>query len=185
MNDAGRVQRETVWRAAVLSGDANAWRAWHSETFAALYAYALWRCGGRNELADEVVQEAWLIAVRRIAEFQPARASFLTWLRAIVGNVIRNQLRQKRRRTPTVSLNGTHAISASSADRGERITETLASLPEHYETVLRAKYVDGCTVEEIARERSESPKAIESLLTRARQAFREAFERDESKRCPR
>jgi DNA-directed RNA polymerase specialized sigma24 family protein len=41
--------------------------------------------------------------------------------------------------------------------------------------VLRAKYVDQKSVAEIAREQGENSKAIESLLTRARCAFRDAF----------
>ena len=53
----------------------------------------------------------------------------------------------------------------------------LAALPDHYEAVLRAKYLDRQTVEAIASARGDSPKAVESLLSRARQAFREAYEK--------
>ena len=52
----------------------------------------------------------------------------------------------------------------------------LAALPDHYETVLRAKYLDRQSVDAIAAARGDSPKAVESLLSRARQAFREAYE---------
>jgi len=55
----------------------------------------------------------------------------------------------------------------------------VASLPEHYEAVLRAKYLDGQSVAAIAAERDESPKAVESLLTRARQAFRDVYQKSE------
>jgi DNA-directed RNA polymerase specialized sigma24 family protein len=41
--------------------------------------------------------------------------------------------------------------------------------------VLRARYLDGASVADIARSRGESLKATESLLTRAREAFRAAF----------
>ena len=44
-----------------------------------------------------------------------------------------------------------------------------------HEAVLRAKYLEGRSVADIADERCESSKAIESLLTRARQAFRQAY----------
>ena len=53
----------------------------------------------------------------------------------------------------------------------------LTALPEHYETLLRAKYLDQMTVAQIAECRGESQKGVESLLTRARQAFREAYEK--------
>ena len=37
--------------------------------------------------ADEVVQETWLVAVRRVRSFDPGQASFLAWLRGIAANV--------------------------------------------------------------------------------------------------
>jgi len=53
----------------------------------------------------------------------------------------------------------------------------LDALSERQEAALRAKYFDGLTVDEIASSWDETPKAIESLLSRARAAFRERFER--------
>ena len=41
--------------------------------------------------------------------------------------------------------------------------------------MLRAKYLDGRSVADIAAAGGETPKAVESLLTRARQAFRDAY----------
>jgi DNA-directed RNA polymerase specialized sigma24 family protein len=48
-------------------------------------------------------------------------------------------------------------------------------LPQHYREALEAKYVSRRSVREIAAASSASEKSIESLLTRARQAFRETF----------
>jgi RNA polymerase sigma-70 factor (ECF subfamily) len=67
-------------------------------------------------------------------------------------------------------------VSASDTDTAERVAAALAAIPDRYEAVLQAKYLDGQSVEEISLARGESPKAVESLLTRARQAFREAYE---------
>jgi RNA polymerase sigma-70 factor (ECF subfamily) len=49
-------------------------------------------------------------------------------------------------------------------------------LDPRHEQVLRAKYLEQMSVRVIADAWRETPKAIESLLTRARQAFREAYE---------
>jgi RNA polymerase sigma-70 factor (ECF subfamily) len=54
-------------------------------------------------------------------------------------------------------------------------------LPPHYEQVLRAKYLDAMSVQAIADESGDSPKSVESLLTRARQAFREAYQAAEQR----
>jgi RNA polymerase sigma-70 factor (ECF subfamily) len=181
MQSNERVGREQMLRRAVLAGDEAAWRSWYAGEFAGLYAYVLWRCAGLRDHADDVVQETWLTAVRRIRRFNPAQGSFAGWLRGIAGNVLSNHFRRHQRRR-TEPLNG--QLPAPDADRqgrdqAERIAQALSLLPERYENVLRSKYVDGLSVAEIAAASGESAKAVESLLTRARQAFREAFEKNE------
>jgi RNA polymerase sigma-70 factor (ECF subfamily) len=182
MNSQDRLQREAMLRQAVLAGDETAWRAWCLESFDELERFVLWRCGGRRDVADDIVQETWLTAVRRIRRFDPTRASFLTWLRGIAANVRRNHTRKERRIAGVrSSTNGEAAVDPAAAanqqDRAEAIAEVLDVLSERQEAVLRAKYFDGLTVEEIAQAWSETPKAVESLLSRARAAFRERFER--------
>src|SRR5262249_16458684 len=85
-----RVWRERGLLSAVLAGDARAWQTWYDESFTDLAAYVAWRCAGLRDLADDVVQETWLTAVRQVARFDPAQASFAAWLRGIAGNVLRN-----------------------------------------------------------------------------------------------
>ena len=115
------------------------------------------------------------------------QGSFADWLRGIAANLLRNRLR-KRRSAP--SLNGqpaalARAQSSGSDDRRERdqaeqIAHALSRLPERYEAALRAKYLDQQSVAQMADAWSESPKAVESLLARAREAFRQEYQRLES-----
>jgi RNA polymerase sigma-70 factor (ECF subfamily) len=174
MSEADRRWRDRGLHEAVLAGDARAWQTLYDESYVALEAYLSWRCGGLRDLADEVLQEAWLIAVRRVRRFDPERATFATWLRGIAANVIRNALRKPR---STAELG---EIPAKPRAEELRVAEALAELPEHYERVLRMKYLDGRAVDEIAGESGETPKAVESLLTRARAAFRAAYGSEES-----
>lgn len=172
-------ERDRSLRRAVLQGDSQAWNTWYRETFDDVYAFVVWRSGGSREHVDDVVQETWMAAVRQIRQFDPTRASFKTWMRGIASNI----LCDFRKRRPMVSIvEATEPASNDDADRPiaireerERITDVLCSLPNHYEDVLRAKYLDQQSVDEIAEARRESPKAIESLLTRARKAFRDLF----------
>lgn len=169
------VQERLLWT-AVLAGDDRAWRALYDASFDGLYAYALWRCAGLRDVADDIAQETWLIAVRRLVKFDPGRASFLTWLRGIAGNLARNHFRKEKRR-PVQPLGDIDVPSAGGEcrDEAESIAGALSGLPEHYELVLRSKYLDQNSVAAIAAERGESVKAVESLLTRARQALRDAL----------
>ena len=181
MDFGERVERDRLLRVAVLRGDQRAWQTWTNETFDDLYGYVQWRCGGVRDRTDEVVQETWLVAARRIRRFDPAKGTFLAWLRGIAGNVLRNHM---RRRKPAQSLNidpvaaADHA-AAEERERGERIATVLCGLPERHEAVFRAKYLEGLSVVEIAESRAETPKAVESLLTRARQGFRDAYRKYE------
>ncbi len=173
-----RVARERELRRAVLAGEEYAWRTLYDEAFSGLHAYVLWRCGGLRDRADEVVQETWLTAVRRLRTFDPSSGAFASWLRGIAANLLRNHFRRetrRARRTQPLDHEPAVADAAGPREEAERIARTLAALPEHYEAVLRAKYLDGQSVAAIAEVRGESPKAVESLLTRARQAFREVY----------
>jgi RNA polymerase sigma-70 factor (ECF subfamily) len=187
MNPSDRVWRERGLRSAVLAGDERAWQAWYEQSYEGLAAYVAWRCAGLRDLGEEVIQETWLTAVRRIRSFDPERGSFANWLRGIAANVLRNHFRRNERRGSTnpphngqVSPLPSAELTVERRDQAERTAHTLTELPERYEAVLRAKYLDQQSVADIAAAWSETPKAIESLLTRARQAFREAFGEDEA-----
>lgn len=181
MDPSERVWRERGLLAAVLAGDERAWRTWYDEAYPGLYAYVLWRCGSLHDRADEVVQETWLTAVRRLPAFDPARGGFAGWLRGIAANLLRNHFRRERRRECRAPRPEEHPLTGPAEDGLERreqaegVARALATLPERYEAVLRAKYLDGQSMADIAAATGETPKAVESLLTRARQAFRDAY----------
>jgi RNA polymerase sigma-70 factor (ECF subfamily) len=179
MDPGAEVWRERAVRDAVLAGDAAAWRGWYDAHFCRLAAYVGWRCGGLPDLTDDVLQETWLTAVRRLRAFDPARGPFAAWLCGIAANAVRNALRSRRRHDrkakPLESAPEPACDDPAAVEKAERVAAALAALPEHYEAVLRAKYLDRQTVDEIAEARGDTPKAVESLLSRARQAFREAY----------
>src|SRR5262249_20076814 len=139
MPTSDRAWRERGLQSAVLAGDEAAWRTLYDDSYGALDAFVLLRSGGLRDPADEIVQETWCPAVRRIRDFKPKQAAFVTWLRGIAANLIRNHLR--RQRAPL-------AVSRPSRDedvrreQAEHIAQALAELPERYEAVLRAKYLD-------------------------------------------
>ena len=57
----------------------------------------------------------------------------------------------------------------------ELVNAAMSQLPPHYRQALESKYVSGESVRVIAERWRMTEKATESLLTRARQAFRAAF----------
>jgi DNA-directed RNA polymerase specialized sigma24 family protein len=55
------------------------------------------------------------------------------------------------------------------------VNTAMSQLPPHYGQALEAKYLQGKSVRELAALWRLSEKAAESLLTRAREAFRATF----------
>lgn len=177
VNENDHRWEETGLRDAVLRGDESAWRVLYDRCFDALYAFIDFRTGHRRERTEEAVQECWLIAVRRIESYDPERGTFAGWMRGIAANVLRDQWR-KRQRTAnleTAAIDPGTVVSGPDLELADRIGLALTHLPERYRSVLQAKYEQSRSVAEIAEERGESPKAVESLLTRARNAFRQAW----------
>lgn len=171
--------RERGLRDAALGGDAIAWRTLYDGAFERVAGYVRWRCGGMADLADDVTQDAWMTAARRLAAFEPTNCRFASWVCGIAANVLRHHLRSRTRYRRRVGELGDVDPPAGEVDRekAERVAAALAKLPERYEAALRAKYLDRQSVEEIAVARGETAKAVESLLSRARQAFREEYEK--------
>jgi RNA polymerase sigma-70 factor, ECF subfamily len=71
--------------AAVAKGDAAAFEQLYAATRAKLYGVLL-RILGRPELADEVMQEAYLKVWKMAVKFDPTIASPITWMVAIARN---------------------------------------------------------------------------------------------------
>jgi RNA polymerase sigma factor (sigma-70 family) len=85
---------EHALREAVLAGHEAAWRALYQRSFDSVYTFVYHRVGRHAHRADEVVQETWLVAVRRIVAFDPSRGSFESWLKGIAEYVLRNHRRR-------------------------------------------------------------------------------------------
>ena len=74
---------EGVLKRGVLAGDTEAWRILYERTFRAIYGYVHFRSSRDSHLTDEVLQESWLVAVRRISRFDPKKGSFEAWMRGV------------------------------------------------------------------------------------------------------
>ncbi len=166
-------------REEVLAGDENAWRSLYSTYFRPIYAYVYVRTGGNVAETEDLVQDCWMVAVRRIKSFDPDKGNFGAWLLGIAEKVMLNRRRRAgRTQAAMVDALRTRREPRSPAQgiaTADAVGAGLAALPEAYREVLLAKYEDGLSVAEIAGRRGSTPKAVESLLTRARNAFKKVY----------
>jgi RNA polymerase sigma-70 factor (ECF subfamily) len=179
--------------AAMLAGDEAAFRFFFDSYFPRVYRFALPRLGGEVEAAKEVVQQALTKAVRNLAGFRGESALF-SWLCQITRRQVVDYLRTHKRHAERIVLiddspeirAALEAIEAPSEQdpvyaygSGEtrRLVQTvLDRLPPRYGDVLEWKYVEGRSVEEIGELLGIGHTAAQSLLARARSAFRDALE---------
>jgi RNA polymerase sigma-70 factor (ECF subfamily) len=176
----------------ILRGDQAAFRRLFDEYFPRLYRFALARLHGNADEAGEIVQQTFCRAIEHLDTYR-GEAALYTWFCQICSNLImdhyRRQGREKRRTvfiedSPEIQVILT-ALTDPDGERGEAelvrrdvtrlVQATLDYLPDHYGDVLEWKYVDELPVAEIANRLTLSVKAAESLLGRARQAFRDAL----------
>ena len=64
----------------------------------------------------------------------------------------------------------------ASADRQALVHYLLDALPGDYGDILEWKYIEGLSVDEIARKLSTTTLAVQSKLARARRAFKDRFD---------
>jgi RNA polymerase sigma-70 factor, ECF subfamily len=93
---------ETALLAALRSGDENAFSALVDAYGAAMHRLALTFVRS-SAVADEVVQEAWLGALRGLDRFE-GRSALRTWLLRIVANIARTHAVREARAVPFSSL---------------------------------------------------------------------------------
>jgi RNA polymerase sigma-70 factor, ECF subfamily len=187
------VHSDTVLAKRVLAGDESAFRELFDLHFAKLYRFALVRLRGNRDDATDAVQQTFCKAFEHLRSYR-GEASLFGWLCQICRNAITDRARERVRETAHVALleddeavrGILESIAAPSADEPERlaargdvlrlIQATLDSLPNRYGDALEWKYVDGLSVKQIAQRLDTGTKAAESLLTRAREAFRETVQ---------
>jgi RNA polymerase sigma-70 factor (ECF subfamily) len=183
---AGEVEQALVRR--LLAGDEAAFEVFSETYIPVVYRFALRRSGDR-ELAREVVQATMCKAIAGLPTFRGA-AGLVTWLCACCQNEIAAHYRRQGRAVREVELDETGSAEPAlvsavpgpeqallGKEKARLVHSALDALPPHYSQALEWKYLDHLPVEEIAGRLGVRPKAAESLLTRARRAFRETYQR--------
>jgi RNA polymerase sigma-70 factor, ECF subfamily len=160
-----------------IVADEAAFRDWYDNALPRVYRYLLARCGHDVSLAEELTQQTFVDAVRRRAQFD-GRSDSVTWLCAIGRNKLvdhyRRVGRESRRNLQLMAGGRDPGTSWEAMEARESVEAALARLSPEQRVVLVFRYLDGFTVREIASAIGRTESATESLLVRAREAFRRA-----------
>lgn len=184
-------ERELV--RSMLAGEARAFDAFFADFFPRVYRFVLPRVGGDTDAAKDVVQATLVKAMRNLAQFR-GEAALFSWVCQIGRHQVADYLRAQNRYTKrVVPIDDSPDIAAalesiaapasdepatrfSNEETRRLVQSVLDRLPGRYGDVLEWKYVEGRSVEEISQLLGVGHTAAQSLLARARTAFREALE---------
>jgi RNA polymerase sigma-70 factor, ECF subfamily len=177
----------------MLAGDESAFRQFFETYFPRVYRFALPRLAGDIEATKEVVQASLTKAIRSLPSYRSDAAMF-TWLCQICRYQIVDHLRANTRHSDRIVLiddtpelrAALEAVEAPAEDEPAQrlsraqtralVQSVLDRLPARYGDVLEWKYIEGRSVEEIGELLGVGHTAAQSMLARARTAFRDALE---------
>jgi len=176
----------------LAAGDEAALEAFYRRYVDRVYGFVYTRLCGDRPAAEEVTQETFLAVLRTVGSYR-GEASLFAWLCTIARHKIADHYRRARRRDESQqqlqvveepgSAPGELEARLLAEEQRQRVLAALGRLPPHYRQALALKYLDGQPVRAIAAELGLSPKATESLLTRAREALRLAYLQSEEGVC--
>jgi RNA polymerase sigma-70 factor (ECF subfamily) len=156
--------------------------------------YRIARAVVRNDSeAEDVVQEAYVRAFTKLAEFR-GDASLATWLSRIVLNEALGRIRRHRRTADLPSLDKSlpqaeiipfpHASPQLDPERtmAQRqiqllLEQAIDELPDDFRIVLVARVIEDMSIEETAALFGLRPETVKTRLHRARKLLREALEK--------
>ena len=170
------------------AGDRAAFEDFFREYHPKLYRFALRRLQPDVHAAQDAAQNAICAALKSLHTYR-GEAALLTWLCTICRRHIASTQSapsmQVREDDPEVqaalealltSERDDPVAAVSAGELQNAVLTALDYLPAEYANALEWKYVHELSVEQIATRLGRSFKATESLLTRARHTFREAFD---------
>lgn len=142
-----------------------------------LYGYILRRCGDRA-LAEDLTADVILRAVR---ETKQARSMVTpAWLVTVARNRLVDHWRSAAREGRRMRLAWSSPDADEWTDDGtpvepETVNQAMRRLAPDHQAVLSLRYLDDLSVPEVAAALGRSVHATESLLVRARRAFRTSY----------
>lgn len=170
---------------ALKQRDRSAWSAAVDRHLHELYGFVFHLVGADRAVAEDLNQEIWLEALHGIDQCDATRGSFRNWLFGIARKRVALFYRRRASAAGAISPGGrleepaewgeAAVLPADVLERAEQngvVRAAMLVLPDERRKALVWKYVEGLSVESIANRLGRTVKAVESLLSRAREQLR-------------
>ncbi len=160
-------------------GDRVAFEALMKKYFSLILNF-VFRFVGNRQAAEDLTQDIFLKIHDQARNYVP-KSSFKTWIYVIARNMSLNEVRRNKYRDTNTEITGDEADTRSDMHpesatlENETVTmvrQAIEQLPERQKTALIMNRYDELSYDEIATIMKLSPKAIKSLLMRARESLK-------------
>jgi RNA polymerase sigma-70 factor, ECF subfamily len=170
--------------AAILRKDRKATAEFVAKYADPIYRYVRSRLIPRMDLVDDLVQDVFLSAWESLPSYR-GDSPLVSWLQGIARHKVENHYRACLR--APLPLEEAHQETSTVVmevdidellDRGRlqrKARRVLATLPEPYRLALLWRYWEKRSAQEMGLRTGKTEKAIERLLARARELFRERW----------
>ena len=148
--------------------------------------------GVRPESVDDIAQEAFVIAYRKLTMFERG-TNFGAWLRTIARNLVRNELRRQGRRRVLANdvaefllsradEKSTHpSVEVEQAEQHEQrvsaLRECLQKLPERSRRLVQQRYFEELSLGVIAADEETNANNVSQILFRLRAALSDCIQK--------
>lgn len=150
----------------------DAFRALYRSLTPNLYRTALYLSRHDQYLAEESLQETWVIGIAKLPDFR-WQSTLKTWLTGIMINVIRDKEAKVRRHTVLrQQMPDVQEAEESQVVTAYDLKEAINNLPKGYQEVVVLHDIEGYKHKEIADLLSISEGTSKSQLYQARKALR-------------
>lgn len=173
----------------LLSGNEAVFEIVFTQYYSLMHSVA--RAIAGNAIADEVIQEAWMSAIKALPKFE-RRSSLKSWLMRIVANEAKTRLRKESRLVSLEAIQDnwstdprfdekSHWINPSSRWHGDTPEELLVAeelrncikknmekLPENQRVAIQMRDVGGMSMDEICNILDVTQSNVRVLLHRGR-----------------
>lgn len=181
----------------LMAGDETVFKQLFEQYYSLMHSIARSIVG--ESIADEVIQEAWISALKALPKFE-GRASFKVWLMRITSNEAKTRLRKESRLVSLESMQQDWATDPRFDERShwvkptsqwdsetpeellsvkelhDCINKNMDKLPENQRIALYMRGTGGLSMDELCNLLEVSPSNVRVLLHRARDKVLQVIE---------
>ncbi len=170
---------------ATATGDSVAFEQLYRSTSSRLFGVCLRIIPHRSE-AEDVLQEIFANVWRKATQFDPTRASGLTWLTMMARNKAIDHLRANRNSRQSVPMENAEDVAGTAPDaqgaaeaaiEGHRLDVCLGELEAPRRHLIRTAFFEGSTYEELALRSGTPLGTVKSWIRRSLAKLKACLER--------